>query len=229
MKRQWHSSDRGKTMVSLKEIFAVEPYGNQSTQWWNIDISPKALVSTPALERELKQGTYSGSARPRCFLISGRNAGDMIETVGNYYVVSDRFSQAIASRANCDLNIQSVDIFDKNDDALLSSEHKLLQVAKAAGPSDSRKGHHLLLDAEYRKSDPSLAEAFGLFFDLSTWNGHNVFRLDEYASPLLVTKDIANYLVECGMDGLRITSCSEYNKWVRDGLAARIAARRSRT
>ncbi len=123
-----------------------------------------------------------------------------------FNVLSKRLTEAIESVKPRGLHKYRAVIYDKKDTQIVRDDVFLVQLEEGCGPVDDERGAPLLVEPGYRKTDPMLERAIGLFFDPATWTGLDLFHpaARGFDSTFLVTTRVANAIRPIALKGVLI-------------------------
>lgn len=161
-------------------------------------------------------------------VMTGRRAMDVYGCSGGPIVYSEELVRAL-ERARCSgLRSYSALIYDRTDTRVIDEQVRWVVPTARAGPIDRQRGAALLADLEYLEADPCYEEAYGLFFDIKSWPGTDVFRLKHEQSRVLVTRRVVEVVERSACRGVQITPLPTYGKAIRDAAIERRRRRQSK-
>lgn len=101
-------------------------------------------------------------------------------------------------------------VYDRKDKHVLDVDLRWLHVDRRAGPMDKSRGLPLQW-TDYWQTHPEACDDYGLFFDLQSWDGADVFRLQNY-NTIIVTARIADAIRKARLKNVVLTPILEYGK-----------------
>jgi len=108
-------------------------------------------------------------------------------------------------------------VFNKNDsDRVFTDSYVGVALATDCEPEHLDKGIGKLFRRDLLQKT-GYDDAFGLYFDHSSWSGLDVFRLSVQNSIIIVTKDVVEAIERASLQGYRICDVLDYKKdvWER--------------
>lgn len=68
---------------------------------------------------------------------------------------------------------------------------------------------------ENRDLEISLEKAYGIFFDVNTWNGSSIFKMQDSGARTIITSEVAEAVKRAGLVGVQVTRLDRhgYEQW----------------
>ncbi len=205
--------------MDCDKFFVLEhkPYG---TRWWWLnrayDLGEKPDID-PVPHLPLRMRIFQGRSRPS---VIANDAGALI--------VDAKMREVLEKAAGSRIRFGRVDVLEKRGDQVLDGSCSRVLAGIGAGPRSEERGYHLNIERPgLWKQDPELRDAFGLFFDYSTWTGEPVFRLPN-DSHYIISARIKQHIDDAGLADCGVVNVEEYWRDHRDQTVSMLKARRSR-
>ena len=148
---------------------------------------------------------------------SGKKLGDMPACDGAMFVVSPRMHEILKPFFGVSVESRVVSVCSEQ---VGDTNYWILSVKEGAGPQDLKRGEVLFVMksmGEFSGLDLRSVKAYGVYFDVETWSGVDVFRLGPRGCKLIVTEQVAHELKEAGLVGVDVTRLDQYglDDWER--------------
>lgn len=151
-------------------------------------------------------------------VLRGRRRPDVFGTSSLTRVVDARLAGALHAAGCTGIVSHPAVIYDRSDRRIIDTQVVWVSVLPGAGAPDRARGMSLLIRRSLA-TDPYLRDAVGLFFDVSTWTGADVFSLGAGGYTIL-SRRAAMVVQQTGLTALELVPVLEAGRQIRDRVVA---------
>lgn len=197
----------------LEEFYVLDhPDSGEGPCRW-LEFSSRIHELGPDTWKEVMDGTAMLDGPLPMKVMKGRLPADIHGASSLINIYSGRLVDLLLS-LGCTLRTHPVVLYDRKDREIIAENLLWVRVDVGAGPADRTRGIHLQFGDFWRR-DPELTDAYGLYFDLATWNGADIFMC-ENSHSIIVTERVAEAVRAAGLVNVKITPVLEHGKESRD-------------
>jgi hypothetical protein len=194
--------------LNLSDFSVIKP--THDPRWWWLQFSPawRARIGGDEAALKIMDGQYTSRARLQMKVMQGRKKADMMGHDGGMLIVSERFLAQLKKLKCTGLRSHPVTISDRRDEAVLDRDSVWLRLKRGIGRFEDRG----FFDPASVGTIRSPASPYGLYFDLKSWTGLDLFLPARVRSMMLTTRRVGDAILAAGLTGVEVTPVTEYGR-----------------
>lgn len=209
----------------MSDFYLIDRAGECCSRPWAVPSSPLAEHWPGSMEQYDRIMSGKDFDINLSFWLDRRTSGklsDMPYCDGAMFVVSPRMHKVLSPFFGDTVTSRKIDICSESKGDV---GYHILSIKQGAGEQDLFRGSSLFIVSgmrKFRDLNLKIENAYGIFFDASTWTGADIFRLGPNGNQMIVTEQVAQAVSAAGLVGVVVTrldthEIEEWEKYVETG------------
>ncbi|MCC5823717.1 MAG: hypothetical protein LAT64_10710 [Phycisphaerales bacterium] len=199
---------------TMADFWIIEPGSLCYARPWAVPGLPKSVhQSLPENVQEQRINSQPFDLNVNIWL-DRRSKGklcDMPVCDGLHFVVSPKLHDVLKPFFGTSVRSREIEI---RSAAKGNVTYHLLAIEEGSGPSDLARGHALFftswMQSRFHNKQVDIVDAYGIFFDVSTWNGADIFRMGPLGNQMIVTGRVADAISDSELVGVDVMRLDRY-------------------